>query len=492
MRCAGVGENAMTGIWLAGLSLVAGLLLACTGLTGAANADNEAEMPLDVPLNEQVLSIPCGLLGSIRLEVTLLTPKGPGPFPLAIMNHGADGSKPPRLNQRYRTTSAAYYFLSRGYAVALPMMQGFAGSGGEVRRHGCDLETIGVNNAKDIGGVIDFLSSFPTIDASKVIVAGQSFGGWNALAVGTLKDPRVVGLINFAGGIKPSDCPTPESSLAAAAGSFAKHTNIPSIWFYGDNDKVFSPSTWHAMYDSYKAAYGDAELVAYGNFMGDSHNLLGYPEGMAIWVPKVDAFLARVGLPNRPVNPEYLPTPVPPPTRYAAVDDVGAVPYLNDQGRDLYRKFLAKPLPRAFVFAPSGSVSSFSGGLDPLGKALRDCRKRSQNCQPYAIDDYVVWVTRMAIPAATHFARLDDPFSVPYLNDKGRQGYQKFLKFPKPRAFAISPDGSWSASTRGSDPLSDALQSCGKAHQNCRLYAVDEDVVWVEEMESKGTHAPGK
>ena len=53
-----------------------------------------------------------------------------------------------------------------------------------------------------------------------------------------------------------------------------------------------------------------------------------YPEGMAIWVPKVDSFLARVGLPNHPVNPEYLPSPVPPPTHYAAVDDVDAVPYL--------------------------------------------------------------------------------------------------------------------------------------------------------------------
>lgn len=488
MHWAGAKEK----VWLAMLGLVTGLLLAGTGLLGSANADSEAQMPLDVPLNEQVLSVSCGLLTGIKLEVTLFTPKGPGPFPLAIMNHGADGNKTPRLNQCYRTTTAAYYFLSRGYAVALPMMRGFAGSGGEVKRNGCDLETIGVENAKDIVAVIDFFSSLPTIDTSKVIVAGQSFGGWNALAVGTLKDRRVVGLINFAGGVKPSDCPTPESSLAAAAGSFGEHTKIPSIWFYGDNDKVFSPSTWHAMYDSYKAVNGDAELVAFGNFMGDAHNLLGYPEGIAIWVPKVDAFIARIGLPNRLVNPGYMPTPVPPPTGYAAIDDVGAVPYLNDQGRELYRKFLVKPLPRAFILAPSGSVSSINGGLDPLGKALKDCRKRSQNCQPYSVDDVVVWVKRMAIPAASHFAPLDNPAAVPYLNEKGREGYQKFLKFPKPRAFVIGPDGAWSASARGSDPLAMALQSCGKAHQNCRLYAVDDEVVWVEETGAKGTQAQGK
>lgn len=226
--------------------------------------------------------------------------------------------------------------------------------------------------------------------------------------------------------------------------------------------------------------------------MKDSHNLLGFPEGMAIWVPKVDAFLARVGLQNKPVNPEYLPTPSPPPTGYAAVNDVGAVPYLTDQGRKFYRKFPANPFPRAFVFAPTGSVSSFGGGLDPLGKALKDCRKQSKNCQPYAVDDNVVWVKTMTAPVATRFARIDNLNALPYLKEKGQIGYKKFLKFPKPRAFAISTDGSWSASSRGRDPLADALQSCGKAHQNCRLYAVDDEVVWPEEMRSGGASAQGK
>ena len=218
----------------------------------------------------------------------------------------------------------------------MPMMRGFAGSGGSFERHGCDLETAGINNARDIRAIIIYMSAQPYIDGGRVVVAGQSFGGWNTLAFGTLNHPGVKGLVNFAGGMKPSDCRRPETSMAAAAGTYGARTNLRSIWFYGDNDKIFSPSTWRAMYDRYTAAGGKAELVAYGNFKQDSHNMLGSPEGLAIWVPRVDAFLDKVGLPSKPVYPEYLPAAFPPPTHYAGIDDINAIPYVKDLGRQLY------------------------------------------------------------------------------------------------------------------------------------------------------------
>jgi len=40
------------------------------------------------------------------------------------MNDGATNAEPPGLQPRYRQSFSAYYFLSRGYAVALPMMRG--------------------------------------------------------------------------------------------------------------------------------------------------------------------------------------------------------------------------------------------------------------------------------------------------------------------------------------------------------------------------------
>lgn len=93
------------------------------------------------------------------------------------------------------------------------------------------------------------------------------------------------------------------------------------------------------MHASYIAAGGVAELVAFGSFMNDSHNLLGFPEGLKIWAPRVDAFLDELGLPSAINYPEYLPVPISEPTHFAALDEVDAVPYLNDKGRERYRKF---------------------------------------------------------------------------------------------------------------------------------------------------------
>jgi dienelactone hydrolase len=430
-----------------------------------------------VSLNEQVLTVPGDAGRPVALQVTLYIPSGAGPFPLAVMNHGSTGGRPAAEQPRYRISFPAYYFLSRGYAVALPMMRGYAGSGGHLRGHGCDLAAVGVDSARDIAAVIQSLRRRPDIDASRVIVAGQSFGGWNTLALGALDVPQVKGLISFAGGVKSSDCDHPDQSLIAAAGQLGAVTRIPSLWFFGDNDAVFTSPTWRSMYEHYTAAGGPAKLVAFGRFGLDSHNMLGSADGLRIWVPQVDAFLASVGLPHNPIYPGYLPSGRPPATTYAQIDDVDAVPYLNEQARALYRAFLTKPLPRAFAVG-TRSVASFSEGFDPRAQALKSCNRVVPDCRLYAVDHDVVWTKPAPGPSPTRFAPLADAAAVPYLNVASRVGYEKFLAMPLPRAFAVAPDGSWYAVSRGPDPNSQALATCAQHHVDCSLYAVDRDVVW--------------
>ena len=339
---------------------------------GASYAAEDVSIAPGASMNEQVLQVPGDPQRPAMLQVTVLSPDGPGPFPLAVMNHGAAGTQHPDLEPRYRFTFSAYYFLSRGYAVALPMMREFSGSEGRQVLDGCNQEEVGLGNAKDIRAVVDFMSAQPYVDSKQIVVAGQSFGGWNALAFGSLHHPSVKGLINFAGGANISSCGSTLTALARATEHFGIQTVIPSIWFYGDNDAKFAPPVWHAMFDRYTAAGGHAELVAYGRFMTDSHNMLGFPEGLQIWAPKVDAFLNKVGMPSKITHPEYLPMNFPPATNFAAIDDVDAVPYLTDVGRNTYRKFLSDPMPKVFVFSPTGLAASFNGGFDPLGRALNE------------------------------------------------------------------------------------------------------------------------
>ncbi len=376
----------------------------------------------EAPLHERVLNLPGDPLRPVQLQVTMYTPPGPGPFPLAVLNHGASHVSAGNRGSRYRYTYSAYYFLSRGFAVAMPMARGFADSGGTLVHLGCALDRVGLANAHDLRGVIDALSREPDIDPDKIIVAGQSFGGWTTMAFGTLGMPGVRGLIGFSPALRASDCHSQDSAMIDAMRGFGAEAKLPSLWFYGDNDSVMPIGTWRAVFNAYEAASGRAELVAIGPFMEDSHQMLTFPESLPIWTPKVDAFLARIGLSSAERYPEYLPLPVPPPSHAAALDDLSAIPSVNDKGRAAYRDFLSRKRPRVFVLASNGSTIVTNGGFDPLSRALAACRKIGLTCKPYAIDDEVVWTGGLEEKSTYHRTV--------------RAGISSVLDF----AFAVNPD----------------------------------------------------
>lgn len=371
---------------------LAALLAGCAAAPAAAPAGGaeDGRFPT-APMREEVLTLPSDPAYQIKLQATLYLPPGPGPFPLAVMNHGATNASATNRGERYRFTTAAYYFLSRGYAVLLPMARGFAGSEGNFVLEGCDLAKVARRNGADIAGAVEAVARRPEIDRSRIVVAGQSFGGWNTLGVGTEAPAGVRALIAFNPAIRSSDCRDQDHAMAESAASLGAHTTLPSLWFFGENDSVMPTATWRTVFDRYKGAGGRAELVDIGTFGADSHQMLSSPASLALWTPKADAFLARAGLPSAVAYPEFLPRPAPPPSRFAALADVAAVPGLNEQGRALYRKFLAAPLPRAFLLSPGRSVVQESGGYDPLGFGLRACARMAPDCRPYAVDNEVVW-----------------------------------------------------------------------------------------------------
>lgn len=81
-------------------------------------------------------------------------------------------------------------------------------------------------------------------------------------------------------------------------------------------------------------------------------------------------------------------------------------------------------------------------------------------------------------PAASGHAQTDDVQAVPVRNS-GRSAYETFLTKWPPRAFAIGDSGAWGWAAGRDDAVEAALTSCQKySKEPCRLYAVDEDVVW--------------
>ena len=82
-------------------------------------------------------------------------------------------------------------------------------------------------------------------------------------------------------------------------------------------------------------------------------------------------------------------------------------------------------------------------------------------------------------PARAPVLNADAP---PYLTAAGRKYYVRFLQQATPRAFALSPDGSWGWAAALDTPEATearAIEICaGWGGQGCRVYARDLQVVW--------------
>ncbi len=363
---------------------------------GAVHAQVAAAAPdLVAALREQIVMVPVpGKAFGPELETTVFRPPGEGPFPLVVISHGkAPGD--PRFQARYRPLSAVRFFLARGYAVVVPMRAGFAKSSGSYIGGGCNVESNGRAQAEDVKAVLDWLGAQPWARRDEVLLVGQSHGGWTTLAAGSMGWPGVKGLVNFAGGLRQEGCVGWEGTLARAAGSYGQHTRVPSLWFYGENDSYFPVHLWKAMAEAYQAGGAPVQVIDVGRFGSDSHALFGARAGAPLWQPKVAAFMAALGLPQALLHPELEragQTPAPPASGFAALDEVDKVPHLKPAGREGYRAFLVKALPRAFAIAPNGAWGWADGGDDPLARALANCARNAVGeCRLYAVDDQVVW-----------------------------------------------------------------------------------------------------
>ena len=371
--------------------------LLCAALIGSVVRPAGAQArELNPLLNETIIQVPKPGLFTIELETTLYKPDGDGPFPVVVINHGKSPGDS-RFQSRYRPALAARYFMQRGYVVVVPMRQGFSKSGGSYIGGGCNVESNGRVQAADVKAVLDYVVAQPWADKQRMLVMGQSHGGWTTLAFGAQNYPGVKALVNFAGGLRQESCPNWREALASGAASFASQTQLPSVWFYGDNDSFFDTATYRAMFDQYAAAGGKARLVAFGQFGADAHSMFASRAGLPIWQPEVARLLASVGLPSEP-KAEFAKyrmeglTPIPPRTSFAAIDDESRLPHVKDSGRAGYKTYLTKLPPRAFAIAPSGSWAWADGGDDPLKRALDNGKRFAKaDCKLYSVDDDVVW-----------------------------------------------------------------------------------------------------
>jgi len=238
------------------------------------------------------------------MHAYLFRPPGNGPFPLAVINHGSDEDPVGRAFVSMPSYPALTdWFVAHGYAVLLPQRPGHGDTGGPYLEDqgGCETANYakaGNAAADSIAAAIAFMPQQPFIKPTGIVVAGNSAGGWAALALASRNVPGLKAVVNFAGGRggrkygrAGSNC-APDR-LVTAAGKFGSTARIPTLWLYAANDTYFSSNLSRRMADAFRAAGGRVEYELLPPVAGDGHLLIFTSGDKATWLPYLAKFLGR-------------------------------------------------------------------------------------------------------------------------------------------------------------------------------------------------------
>lgn len=372
--------------------LIAGLL-ACLAVLPARGADPRVEPEL----NEQVLLVPSAAADDPSLEASLFLPDGAGPFPLAVLHHGRlPGAS--RTQARWRPEALVRSWLQRGWAVLLPMRPGYGNSGGGGDDLVCrDIAAMARQAVPHVNRAVDWALARAPLDGNRIVMLGHSAGGLVALGTAALQRPGVRAVVNLAGGLQYRQrwCDW-RANLESGVRTLADGSRLPVLWLYADTDRLFEPALAERLFAAWREAGGRGALALTRGAGEDGHEGVLLEAGLPGLWQHLQPWLAAAELPTAVVQPRFADTAEPPPvpSGHAAVDDVAAVPGLNDEGRRLYADFLKAPRPRAFAASPDGASGWASEGYKPQRQALRWCNANAapgRPCRLYAVDDTVVW-----------------------------------------------------------------------------------------------------
>ena len=113
-----------------------------------------------------------------------------GPRPVIISIHGGPGGSASRERPRYQGRSA--YFLNElGIALVYPNVRGSWGFGKAFGRLDDGMKR--EDSVKDIGALLDWIETQPTLDKNRVMVTGVSYGGYMTYAVAEMYSSRLRG-----------------------------------------------------------------------------------------------------------------------------------------------------------------------------------------------------------------------------------------------------------------------------------------------------------
>lgn len=340
-------------------------------------------------LLREELRVPMEGVGARGLEAVLVRPNAAGKFPLLLLNHGS----PRDAKDRPGMTPLAYVpqaqeFARRGFAVLTVMRRGYGDSGSAYAETNgpCDNPDFvrsGIASRADLRAAIAYAATRPDVDATRVVSAGQSAGGFATVALTADPPPGLVAAMSFAGGRGSiaADQVCHDERLVEAFRVFGRTSRVPMLWVYAQNDHYFGPALARQFHTAFVAGGGNAEFVAAPAYGEDGHSLFS-AAGIPLWSPYVDKFLNGHNLMPRT---RLLPSP--------ALPALTPPPALNANGQKAFAAYLRAGPHKAFAVSARGAYGWHSGRRtadNARRDALESCAKYAADCNVVAIDDAAI------------------------------------------------------------------------------------------------------
>lgn len=125
-------------------------------------------------------------------------PEGSGPFPAIVLSHGSPVSPAARPTYNAKFPVASAVFVKWGFVVLNPLRRGYGQSGGSFEEDfgSCTnpyYVEAGLETAKDIAAAVAYLRTQPFVDGNRIVLVGQSAGGWGSLAAASRGDVPIRG-----------------------------------------------------------------------------------------------------------------------------------------------------------------------------------------------------------------------------------------------------------------------------------------------------------
>ena len=198
------------------------------------------------------------LSDGLTIGALLTKPKGAGPFPVYVHNHGAM-TRQQAAGPLWKTAGAIESRLTAaGYVVLRVARRGYLGSQGSAATYwvqGSNLNVSEVINgaydeARDVQSAVEYLKGCPFVDGKRIAIGGHSVGGLISI-IAAAKNSQVAGVVSVNGGVSwtQNGMQRGYPAVSAVWRAEAEHLTMPVLLLHAESDTIVTPELSRELFE---------------------------------------------------------------------------------------------------------------------------------------------------------------------------------------------------------------------------------------------------